>query len=217
MARTEKSSTNIDQTLNLPTLYHNNASRFIAETILDSATPGTFLVRNATDKVSKSGGLYRHLFSLSIRVPEDVRRPGHIVKHYRIRQYQSNGWLELENGMRNRPQFPTIQSLVLFFGVCPPSRTDGVLLSIPCRRTTTTNDVNMQHSHKPHCVIEVAGVTRMARKEPPLKCCEVTAPVTAACKMKSSGCSDAALVLSAADQAERLPDVSAAATSRATE
>jgi hypothetical protein len=150
-ARTDKSSTNIDQTLHLPTWYHKNVSRFVAEMILATATPGAFLVRDATDKVSSFGGLYQHLCSLSIRVPEDFRRPGNIVKHYRIRQYQSDGWLELENGMRNRPQFPTIQSLVTFFGVCPPSRTDGVLLSFPCRRTIRTDDVNVQHSQTTLC------------------------------------------------------------------
>jgi hypothetical protein len=133
---TEKSSRDIarTKTLDLPTWYHKKASRFIAETILATDTPGAFLVRNTADEVFGSGGLYQHLRSLSIRVPEDLRRPGNIVKHYRIRQYQSNGWLELENGMQNRPQFPTIQSLVTFFGTCPASRTDGVLLSFPYRR-----------------------------------------------------------------------------------
>jgi hypothetical protein len=81
--------------------------------------------------------VYLHQYSLSIQVradAHDARCPATTVKHYQIVQNVLTGLFELANSMSSRPRFQTVQALVASFEVIAPSRTDGVLLAVPCRR-----------------------------------------------------------------------------------
>jgi hypothetical protein len=128
-----------------PTWYHGNISRAVAEGSLASARSGTYLVRDAqiqspTD-CDSSRGLATHAFSLSIRVlPQPTSLTRIKVKHYRILQSLRSKWFELETGVLDRPQFPTIRSLVQFFNSSSPSRTDRVRLMFPCCSTTDDDE-----------------------------------------------------------------------------
>jgi hypothetical protein len=135
----------LDDRPTMPVWYHTRSSRVIAETDLAAAPTGAYLVRKADSNVSSSTGaaavaVRSHLYSLSVRVPEDARRAGTTVKHYQIHQHNPTGWFELANSLPRRPQFPDIRSLILSFGTIPPSRTDGVVLSSPCQ-SADTDDV----------------------------------------------------------------------------
>jgi hypothetical protein len=128
-----------------PTWYHGNTPRSIAERSLATAKSGTYLVRDAPIQSSSelyvgSRGLVTHAFSLSIRLPQTTFLSRINVQHYRIMQCQRSELFELETGMLNRPQFPTVQSLIQFFNTSSPSRTHKVHLMFPCSSSTTDDD-----------------------------------------------------------------------------
>jgi hypothetical protein len=133
-----------NSTASAPLWYHGRTSRSDAEKSLAAAPPSSYLVRKAdviNGRASLSLAPLSHMYSLSLRVPENTRWSGVTVKHYRILQHQASGWFELENSSLSRPRFPTIQKLVAAFGSCAPSRTDGILLTFPCQ--TAENSIGM--------------------------------------------------------------------------
>jgi hypothetical protein len=119
----------------MPMWYHQHSCRATAEEDLAEQSVGTFLVRKVGKSSNIGGDLatHAHAYSLSIRVPKDARWAGTTVKHYQIQRHKPTGWFELANSLTKRPQFPTLQALILAFGTLPPSRTDGVRLASPCR------------------------------------------------------------------------------------
>jgi len=130
----------------VPMWYHEHSSRSIAEDALGAARPGSYLVRKATGCMSGGGGrgqeqpMLAHVYSLSVRVPTDARWADITVKHYRIEQHPASGEFELANGASHQqPVFRTIHALITYYSTCPPSDTDGVLLTFPCQSTATDN------------------------------------------------------------------------------
>jgi hypothetical protein len=114
-----------------PLWYHELLPRSAAEATLATAPSGAYLVREAQRKPGSAVREHVHTHSLSMRVPGDYSKA--TVKHFKIEQNKLSHAFILVNGAPNRPQFPTIEALVLHFETHPLSNSSDMVLEYPCR------------------------------------------------------------------------------------